>query len=131
MATRHQVRRSVISLLYASEISGENKDFVEEFLLEKKIKNEQKNFALELYNGVSLNLSKLDKLISENLKDFDRLSKIELMILRLSVYELCFSKIQKAVVINEAVELGKELGNDNSSKLINAVLDTLAKKDSK
>ncbi|TQR33803.1 transcription antitermination factor NusB [Campylobacter sp. MIT 99-7217] len=127
MATRHQVRTCVVSLLYANEMNEENTQFIDEFLEEKKIRNEQKNFALELYKGVCENLARLDELLSANLKEFERLSKTELMILRLSAYELCFSDTQKAIIINEAVELGKELGNENSSKLINAVLDALQK----
>ncbi|NDJ27595.1 transcription antitermination factor NusB [Campylobacter sp. MIT 12-8780] len=127
MATRHQARKSVVSLLYASDLSGENQAFIDEFLEQNKIRNEQKSFALALYDGVKVNLNALDTNLQANLKEFDRLSKVELAILRLSVYELLFSDTDKAIIINEAIELGKELGNENSSKLINAVLDTIIK----
>ncbi|KGI55796.1 transcription antitermination factor NusB [Campylobacter sp. MIT 97-5078] len=127
MATRHQARKSVVSLLYASDLSGENQAFIQEFLEQQKIRNEQKTFALTLYDGVKANLSALDMNLQANLKEFNRLSKVELAILRLSVYELLFSDTDKAIIINEAIELGKELGNENSSKLINAVLDTIIK----
>ncbi|TKX29839.1 transcription antitermination factor NusB [Campylobacter sp. MIT 12-5580] len=127
MATRHQARKSVVSLLYASDLSGENQAFIDEFLEQNKIRNEQKSFALALYDGVKANLNALDTNLQANLKEFDRLSKVELAILRLSVYELLFSDTDKAIIINEAIELGKELGNENSSKLINAVLDTIIK----
>lgn len=127
MATRHQARKSVVSLLYASDLSGENQAFIQEFLEQQKIRNEQKTFTLTLYDGVKANLSALDMNLQANLKEFNRLSKVELAILRLSVYELLFSDTDKAIIINEAIELGKELGNENSSKLINAVLDTIIK----
>ena len=128
MATRRQVRQSVISLLYAQDFNAINADFIAEFLELKKVRNEQKAFALALYEGVGANLSALDELLKKSLKEFDRLSKVECAILRLSVYELFYTQTDKAVIINEAIELGKQMGNDNSSKLINAVLDSLLKK---
>lgn len=51
MATRHQVRQSVISLLYAFELNSQNNVFVDE-ILDEKIRNEQKNFTLNLYHGI-------------------------------------------------------------------------------
>ncbi len=59
MATRHQVRQSVISLLYAFELNSQNNVFVDEILDEKKIRNEQKNFTLNLYNGILDNLNNI------------------------------------------------------------------------
>lgn len=125
MATRHQARRAAVSLLYARDLSGENEAFVTEFLEKNKIRNEQKNFTLSLLKGVSENLATLDSLLELNLKEFNKLSRTELAILRLSSYELCFSDTQKAIIINEAIELSKSLGNENSPKLINAVLDKI------
>ena len=61
MATRHQVRQSVISLLYALEMNEKNENFIDEFLNEKKIRNEQKNFTLSLYEGIIKNLDDIDK----------------------------------------------------------------------
>ncbi|EPO9350444.1 transcription antitermination factor NusB, partial [Campylobacter coli] len=52
---------------------------------------------------------------------------IERAILRLGAYELLFTDTPNAIVINEAIELAKELANDNSPKFINGVLDTLVK----
>ncbi|MCW1360385.1 transcription antitermination factor NusB [Campylobacter sp. US33a] len=130
MATRHQVRQSVISLLYAKELNhSAREDFVEEFLDEKKIRNEQKHFTLSLYQGVFENLETIDKKLSMylNEKELQRLGIIERSILRLGAYELLFSQTDKAIVINEAIELAKELGSDNAPKFINGVLDALKK----
>lgn len=128
MATRRQVRQSVVSLLYANDISGENQAFTEEFLEQRKIRNEQKLFALKLLVGVKSQCEKLDSLLQESVKEFEHLSKVECAILRLSTYELFFSDTAKAIIINEAIELAKQMGNENSSKLVNAVLDNLIKK---
>ena len=126
MATRHQVRQAVVSLLYAKEFSGENKDFLNDFLKEKKIKNEQERFTISLYEGILSNLKNLDENVAKFLKE-DSLCEIDKAILRLGAYELLYTDTQSAVVINEAVELAKELSYENSAKFINAILDSLSK----
>ncbi|WP_069284902.1 transcription antitermination factor NusB [Campylobacter coli] len=129
MATRHQVRQSVISLLYALEMNEKNENFIDEFLNEKKIRNEQKNFTLNLYEGIIKNLDDIDKNLNPclNENEIEKLGHIERAILRLGAYELLFTDTPNAIVINEAIELAKELANDNSPKFINGVLDTLVK----
>ncbi|ENY9650698.1 transcription antitermination factor NusB [Campylobacter coli] len=129
MATRHQVRQSVISLLYALEMNEKNENFIDEFLNEKKIRNEQKNFTLSLYEGIIKNLDDIDKNLNPylNENEIEKLGHIERAILRLGAYELLFTDTPNAIVINEAIELAKELANDNSPKFINGVLDSLVK----
>ncbi|EHA3648735.1 transcription antitermination factor NusB [Campylobacter coli] len=129
MATRHQVRQSVISLLYALEMNEKNENFIDEFLNEKKIRNEQKNFTLSLYEGIIKNLDDIDKNLNPylNENEIEKLGHIERAILRLGAYELLFTDTPNAIVINEAIELAKELTNDNSPKFINGVLDALVK----
>lgn len=128
MATRHQVRQSVISLLYAQEMGSEMQDFTNEYLEDKKIRNKQKEFTLELYNGVLDNLSEIDKEINEKLKlhKIEELASLERAILRLGFYEIKFTKTDKAIIINEAIELAKELGEANAPSFINGVLDSIS-----
>lgn len=129
MATRHQVRQSAISLLYAFELNSQNDVFIDEILDEKKIRNEQKNFTLNLYHGILDNLSSIDETLNSFLNDnqITALGHVERAILRLGAYEILFTDTTNAIVINEAIELAKELANDNSPKLINGVLDALIK----
>ncbi len=129
MATRHQVRQSIISLLYALELNSQNNVFVDEILDEKKIRNEQKNFTLNLYHGILDNLNNIDETLNSFLNDnqITALGHVERAILRLGAYELLFTDTPSAIVINEAIELAKELANDNSPKFINGVLDALIK----
>ncbi|TKX32629.1 transcription antitermination factor NusB [Campylobacter aviculae] len=129
MATRHQVRQSVISLLYALEMNEKNENFIDDYLNEKKIRNEQKNFTLNLYKGVFQNISNIDEILNSCLKENEimKLGCIERAILRLGAYELLYTDTASAIVINEAIELAKELANDNSPKFINGVLDALIK----
>lgn len=130
MATRTQAREAVSALLYAYDSGNEKiRDFAKAFLEEKKIKNKQQEFALELFDGVMSNLDELDSMIKSYLKDwdFDRLGGMERAILRLGVYEIKFTQTDSPVIINEAVELGKMYGGDNAPKFINGVLDSISK----
>ena len=125
MATRHQVRQGVVALLYANEFCTQNDESINEFLEQKKVRNEQRAFAVELFSGVCANLNELDSQISAFVKESDKVSAVEKAILRLSAFEFLHSNTDKAVIINEAVELAKELASENSPKFINAVLDAL------
>ncbi|AKT91182.1 transcription antitermination protein [Campylobacter ureolyticus RIGS 9880] len=129
MATRHQVRQAVVSLLYARDINGENDEFKNEFLESKKIRNKQKIFTEELISGILSNLNTLDDVLNEHLNEYkmNEIGEVERAILRLGAYEIKFSDIDKAVAINEAIELAKEMGSDTSPKFVNGVLDKVDK----
>jgi len=130
MATRHQAREAVIGLLYAYDLGNpEIRKFAEEILEEKKIRNKQREFALSLFRGTVENMERIDEAIKKHLEswDMERLGHIERAILRLGAYELLFSDLDPAIVINEAVELAKKLGTDQSPKFVNGVLDAIAK----
>jgi N utilization substance protein B len=130
MATRHQVRESVISLLYAKDMGNESiEKFVEDILEDKKIRNQQKDFALSLFNGISENLDQIDQEANRHLKDWkiDSIGSIERAILRLGIYEMLHGSLDHAVIINEAIELSKNLAADTAPKFINGVLDSVRK----
>ena len=127
MATRHQVRQAVVSLLYAREMGSCGEEFVEEFLEEKKIRNDQRSLALSLFHGILEHADELDGLLNARLKEWkiNEIGSIERAVLRLGAYEMKFTSTDKAVIINEGIELGKELGGDSAPKFINGVLDAL------
>lgn len=125
MATRHQVRLAVVSLLYAQDLN--ESDFCDEFFEENKIRNKQLEFALYLLNGVRENLAKIDDDLNALLNEYklNEIGAVEKAILRLGAYEIEFTQTQKAVIINEAIELAKELCGETSPKFINGVLDKI------
>ncbi len=132
MATRTQARESVVGLLYAYDLGNEAIAKFSDIILEdKKIRNKQKDFALNLFNGTIENLKTVDKEISEHLKQraINDVGFVEKAILRLSIYEILFSGLDKAIVINEAIELSKRLASDNAPKFINGVLDSIKKEE--
>ena len=134
MATRTQARESVIGLLYAYDLGNESiAKFSDVILEDKKIRNKQKDFALGLFNGTIENLLKVDKEMEDHLKEREitDVGSVEKAILRLSIYEILFSGLDKAIVINEAIELAKRLAADNAPKFINGVLDSIDKVEKK
>lgn len=88
-----------------------------------------KQFALELVEGVRGKLKELDAKIEQHSTNWriDRMSRIDRNVLRLGAYELEFRPdVPKKVALNEAVELGKKFGTEESSAFINGLLDKLA-----
>nr|WP_321432807.1 transcription antitermination factor NusB [uncultured Campylobacter sp.] len=129
MATRHQVRQAVITLLYTHEMDTFNKDFASEYFAEQKIKNEQKNFAETLFDGVLENIDNIDEKINSYLSSFKlaELGAMERAILRLGAHEILAQTCEARVAISEAVALASEFGSTNGVKLVNGVLDNIAK----
>lgn len=130
MATRTQARESVIGLLYAVDLGNDGiVKFVDEILEDKKIRNKQKEFALNLFNGVITNLEAIDAEISSHLKQgtIQDTGSVEKSILRLAVYEMMFENLDKPIVINEAIELSKRLASDSAPKFVNGLLDKVLK----
>lgn len=83
-------------------------------------------------NGIRDNLLEIDKIVAAAAPEWpiEQIASIDKSILRVAVYELLFNtEVPPKVVINEAVELGKIYGSENSSKFINGVLGTLFKQD--
>ena len=94
----------------------------------EKVTNEDKAFINDEVNGVYDNIERIDSLISNNLSgwEIDRINKTDLAILRLAVYEMLFvSDIPNGVSINEAVELAKVYGTDESYQFINGILGNI------
>lgn len=128
MATRHQARLAVISLLYAHDM-GNEKSIVnaDNYLLEEKIRGKQNEFAKSLLAGVDKNREKIDSIIIDNLQNwsFDKLGRVEKSILRVSTYELLYTDTDFGIIINEAIEASKKLADPKSPSFINGILDNI------
>jgi len=90
---------------------------------------ESRTFARLLISGTIEHISEIDGQIKDHLSDnwdFNRLNKVTLAILRMSVYSLLYQKdLPATIVIDEAIDIAKEYGPDESFKFINALLDTV------
>jgi len=130
MATRHQARTAVIGLLYAYDLGNTNiAQFSDDIFEEGKIRNKQREFSQALFTGTLDHLEQIDAEIVKHLKewDMDGIGKVEKAILRLGTYEILIAGTDRPIIINEAVELGKELADDRSPQFINGVLDAVGK----
>ncbi|WP_456433558.1 transcription antitermination factor NusB [Nitratifractor sp.] len=130
MATRHQARKAVIGLLYAYDLGNDGiEKFAEEILEADKIRNRQREFSLRLFKGTLAHLDELDAEITRHLEswDYTKIGKVEKAILRLGAYEILVEKNERPVVIDEAVELAKELADEKSPQFVNGVLDAIGK----
>ena len=119
-------------LIYSLEIQKNmEEEQIEIFFEENEItNNEEKEFIKTIFDGLIKNKSEIEELIQSNLKEkwtIDRISKIDLAILKVAIYELIYSKVPYKVVINEAVELAKKYGDDSSKSFVNGILASIVK----
>ena len=95
-----------------------------------KLGDDNLSFSRMLISGTIENIEKVDETIKSHLTnwDFSRLNKVDLAVLRISVYPLIFQQdMPSTIIIDEAVDISKEYGSDDSFKFINAILDSIKK----
>lgn len=94
-------------------------------------KSEESDFARLLISGTVNHIDEIDEKIKSHLSgswSFDRLNKVTLAVLRISVYAILFQQdLDSSIVIDEAIGISKAFGTDDSFKFINAILDTIGK----
>ena len=125
--SRKLAREMSVCFLFQVEFQRENiKEQVEDFLDSYGESNYDKDYFLEIINGVLNSLKEIDELIDSKTKEnwsIDRIAKMDLPILRVAVYEMKHREdIPVGVSINEAVELAKKYGSDDSARFINGIL---------
>jgi transcription antitermination factor NusB len=129
MGNRRKARELVTQILFHMEYNPGNPDKSFELICENF--NAPKSlmaFSKDLVQGVYENLNQLDKLIKKASKNWrlERMSRVDRSIIRLGVYEMLFKDdIPHKVSIDEAVELGKRYGTEESGAFINGVLDNI------
>ncbi len=129
---RSAIRELTFKLLYSMEIQQQDiSEQVDLYIENSEIKDEETtSYIKEVTNGINENNEQILDLISNNLKEdwkVERISKIDLAILKLAIYEIKYTDIPYKVAINEAVELAKKYGEDMSSNFINGVLANIVK----
>jgi len=128
---RRLARELALKVLYRFEEGDTDLPSVIEKVLEaKKYQTQDKEFSRILVQRTVANLKELDERISrviENWK-YDRISVIDKIILRIGACEmLYFDDIPPQISINEAIEIGKKYGGNDSGRFINGVLDAIRK----
>ncbi|MCQ1529829.1 transcription antitermination factor NusB [Lutispora saccharofermentans] len=139
--SRRLLRQSAFKIIFSFHFNDDDieeifKEISEEpniFLIQEEdehipfneLNEKEKKFFYDLVKGTLENVEKIDDMIKSNLKSWtmDRIAKVDLTILRMAIYELLYSEdVPYSVAINEAIELGKVFGTDDSGSFINGVL---------
>lgn len=131
MGIRRKARILAFQTVYSWDMNHDSIETLLDFSWKKEnINSEVANFAALLAGGTVENIGPIDDMIKRNVRnwDFDRLAKVDLAILRTSIFELLYQEdVPAGVTINEAIEIAKSFGTDESYKFINGVLDNIRK----
>lgn len=129
---RHEARRLALGSgfcwLFSEIPEAKCLDFTKELYNDPSADSKM---TAQIIQGIRTNNDAIDTLINETAPEWplDKISKVDLVILRIAIYELLYNKqIPSKVAIDEAIELAKEFGNDTSSKFINGVLGNVAER---
>lgn len=129
---RRELREQIFLLLFRVEFNTPE-DMPEQLRMffeddETYFSEKDETYITEKYEKIIEKKSELDSLLDEKAEGWDvkRMGKIELAILRLALYEMKYDEdVPTSVAINEAVELAKKFGQDNSGSFVNAILAKL------
>ncbi|HSX14687.1 MAG TPA: transcription antitermination factor NusB [Candidatus Saccharimonadales bacterium] len=134
-SNRHLGRIVAMQTLYEYDFraASEEKDVVLAPILERNLGEfsnaiDDTDFVHDIVQGVLKEQDNIDAMIGPAAPEWpvDQIAKIDKIVLRIGVYELCFKRdVPPKVAINEAVELAKAFGGENSSKFVNGVLGTI------
>lgn len=126
---RSTARAHAMKLVYEWEMGGEGGEETRLNLLEVKPDETEYAFMNALYEGVVAERERIDALIAEYARGWslDRLSRVDLAILRVGAYELTSGANPPAIVINEAVELANTFSGDKAGPFVNGVLGSIAR----
>ncbi len=130
---RSAMRENAFKLIYSLEIQQEEKyeEQIDLFLENNEITDEEaKKYIKDVILGIKKEENEIQKNIEQNLKSewkLSRISKMDLSILKLAIYEIKYNKIPYKVAINEAVELAKKYGEDKSKNFVNGILASIVK----
>ncbi|WP_442801687.1 transcription antitermination factor NusB [Serratia rubidaea] len=128
-AARRRARECAVQALYSWQLSKNDVADVElQFLTEQDVKDVDVAYFRELLSGVAMNAGALDALMTPYLsRQLEDLGQVEKAILRVALFELKMREdVPYKVAINEAIELAKVFGAEDSHKFVNGVLDKAA-----
>ncbi len=131
MSRRSRAREIVLQVLFQDDLNAEAEDAVRYEFVRGRLKNDQQlvAFANELIDGVRNQREKIDDILDPAAENWrlSRMAATDRNILRLGAYEILFADTPDAVAVNEAIELAKRYGTNNSAQFVNGVLDRLIK----
>ena len=129
---RSAMRELAFKLVYEIEVQKESEEEQFEIFIEN---NEITNSSVieylkDIKSGIELNIEEINSLITNNLKDnwsLNRISKINLSLIKLAIYEMVYKGLPYKVAINEVVELAKKYADESAPVFINGILASVVK----
>lgn len=130
MGYRRKAREFALQMLYQIDINNDFEYLLNGFWSNKKVSDDVRKFADNIVEGVIKSLSTIDNIITLSAENWsvDRMPVVDRNILRMAAYELLSIKdIPVKVTINEAIEIAKRFGGEDSSSFINGILDRIVR----
>lgn len=128
---KSNLREEIFKLVYSLEVQKEDESSQIDLYLENSELSDKEKEKIKEEVCKIINLKEdIENQISKNLKSgwsIERISKVNISILRIAIYEMVYGKLPYKVVINEAVELAKKYGEEASASFINGVLASVVK----
>lgn len=127
-----KMREYAFMLIYETEIQKEfSEENIDIFIMNNNIEDKNaKKYIRKTVRGIKENETAITDIIKTKLKPewpIERVSKINMALLKLSIFEILYADVPYKVAINEVIELAKAYGDDNSSVFINGVLANVVK----
>ncbi|MBI2463723.1 transcription antitermination factor NusB [Candidatus Peregrinibacteria bacterium] len=130
-SNRHLSRILVMQTLFANEFrNGKSTDILEYLIKDRSSEIVEPDFSMNLLKGVFKNEKKIRACIESHAPDwpFEKIAPVDRACLEIGVYELVIEKkVPPLVALNEAIEIAKQYGGENSAKFVNGVLSSLYK----
>lgn len=138
--TRRQIREEIFKIIFQADFHAEEdlpeqvdlflqdesqeEQETEEFLVKSDKELEQEKYIVDKSSDIFAHVEEIDAIINEAVEGWktSRMAKVDLSLIRLAVYEIRYEKLPKGIAINEAVELAKTYGTDQSAGFVNGVL---------
>lgn len=128
---KSNLREEIFKLVYSLEVQKEDESSqIDLYLENSELSDKEKEKIKEEVCKIIDLKEDIENQISKNLKSgwsIERISKVNISILRIAIYEMIYEKLPYKVVINEAVELAKKYGEEASASFINGVLASVVK----
>ena len=128
---KSNLREEIFKLVYSLEVQKEDESSqIDLYLENSELSDKEKEKIKEEVCKIIDLKEDIENQISKNLKSgwsIERISKVNISILRIAIYEMIYGKLPYKVVINEAVELAKKYGEEASASFINGVLASVVK----
>jgi transcription antitermination protein NusB len=132
MASRRKGRELALQMLYQADATGAPMpEVAQQFWIDRRVADDLRRFADRLALGTAAALPAIDALLTESLEHWrlDRLALVDRNILRLATFEFLHEPdTPRIVIIDEAIEVAKRFGGEESGQFVNGILDALRRR---